>query len=281
MKVFISADMEGITGLVAWGQCGRPNSDHYDFAFAREMITHDVNAAIRGARNAGASEIVVKDSHGSSKNILLNQLEPGVRLISGYGCSDTDGMMQGINETFDAAMLIGYHAMAGTQAGIMEHTIMGQIHRMKINGMPAGEIALSAGVASSYGVPIVCVSSDFAGAAEAEKLLPGVATAVVKTGLARYMGDCLHPSETAPLIEAAAELGCLKAKEIEPWRPFSPVTVTVEFNRSEEADCAGRLNGVVRPDTYTIEFTGQDYAEAHRVAWSIFSMGGNGAGANT
>ena len=241
-------------------------------------MTHDVNAAIRGARKAGATDIVIKDSHGNSKNLLLNQLEPGVRLVSGHGCMFADGMMVGINDSFDCAMLIGYHAMAGTMNGIMEHTVTGQIHRMKINGMPAGEIALSAGVAGSYGVPIVCVSSDAAGVAEAEKLINGISTAVVKTGLARYMGECLDPSQTAPLIEAAAEKGCRSAKQVKPWKASASVHISIEFNRSEECDYAARLNGVERTDAYTVEFTGKDYAEAHRVAWSIFAMGGNGSG---
>ena len=93
MKVYISADIEGITGLVSWSHCGRGDSQRWDFPFARRMMTHDVNAAIRGAKAAGASEIVIKDSHGNSKNLLIDELEPGVRLVSGHG-SGIDGMMQ-------------------------------------------------------------------------------------------------------------------------------------------------------------------------------------------
>src|SRR5687768_10694745 len=150
MKVYISADIEGITGLVSWSQCSRPDGSSYDFPFARRMMSHDVNAAIRGARRAGATEVVVKDSHGNSKNLLIEDLEPDVKLISGHG-SGIDGMMQGIDESFDAAMLVGYHAMACTTAGIMEHTITGGVHRMKVNGELCGEIGLSAAVAGRYG----------------------------------------------------------------------------------------------------------------------------------
>ena len=156
MKVFISADIEGVTGMVAWSQCGRPNSEHFDFRWAREMMTHDINAAIRGCRAAGATEIVVKDSHGNSKNLLVSDLEDGVSLVSGTG-SHVDGMMTGIDDSFDACMLVGYHGMAGTLHGIMEHTISGQVHRMWLNGMPAGEIAMSTGLAGHYGVPLVMV----------------------------------------------------------------------------------------------------------------------------
>ena len=184
MKVYISADIEGITGLVSWSQCSRPDGNSYDYQFARRMMTHDVNAAVRGARAAGATEILIKDSHGNSKNLLIDMLEPGVRLISGHG-SGTDGMMEGIDETFDAAMLVGYHGMAGATTGIMEHTITGGVHRIRVNGQLCGEIGLSAGVAGRYGVPLVMISSDAVGCREAADLITGIETATTKDGLGR------------------------------------------------------------------------------------------------
>lgn len=275
MKVYISADIEGITGLVSWSQCGRPNSENYDFKFAREMMTHDVNAAVRGARAAGATAVVIKDSHGNSKNLLIDQLEPGVELVSGHGAGK-DGMMMGLDASFDAAMLIGYHAMAGTQGGVMEHTMTGRVHRMTINGRPAGEQALSAGVAGQYGVPIVAVSSDLAGCREASDLVPFVQTACVKEGYGRYMAKCKHPRETSKLIEEAAREGCRRAKSIEPWRPELPVTIAIEHNRTEEADFAEKLLHARRNDAYTVEFTFDSFAEAHQMALSVFSAGISG-----
>ena len=281
MKVFISADIEGVTGLVAWSQCGRPNSDHFDYRWARERMTADVNAAIRGARRAGATEVVVKDSHGNSKNLLIDQLEPGTRLISGHG-SAHGGMMVGVDRSFACAMLIGYHAMAGTQAGVMEHTVTGFVHRMTINGMPAGEIALSAGVAGCYDVPIVTVSSDTAGCAEAAALLQGVKTAAVKTGYGRYMANCLHPSETGALIEEAAFAGVNTASALDPWLPEPPISIRIELNRSEEADIvASRLPFVNRIDAYTVEVASDSYAAAHQMAWAVFSLGSIGRNADS
>lgn len=280
MKVFISVDIEGISGLVAWSQCGGNNSNHYDFAWARKRMTADTNAAIRGAKAAGATEIVLRDSHGNSKSLLIDELEPGVKLVSGHG-SGTDGMMIGIDSTFDAAMLVGYHAMAGTANAIMEHTISGRVHRMDINGRPAGEIALSTGTAGSYGVPVVCISSDQAGCAEAANLVPGIATAVVKEGLGRYSGLLYHPADTAPVIEAAAKRGCEHAKSIEPWRPTAPLAVTLEFHQTEEADYAARLVGVSRIDAYTVEYVAKDWAEMHRAAWSMIFTAGHGGSTNS
>ncbi len=276
MKVFISADIEGVTGMVAWSQCGRPNSEHFDFRWAREMMTHDVNAAIRGCRAAGATEIVVKDSHGNSKNLLVSDLEDGVSLVSGTG-SHVDGMMTGIDDSFDACMLVGYHGMAGTLHGIMEHTISGQVHRMWLNGMPAGEIAMSTGLAGHYGVPLVMVSSDAAGCAEAAALVPGVATAVVKEGYGRYMGKLLHPSVTKGRIEAAAADGLAKRAGISPWMPSPPVQVKIEFNRSEEADIAEKCVGCTRFDAFTVEFIASSYHEAHRAARMMIANASMGA----
>ncbi len=271
MKVYISADIEGITGLVSWSQCGRPDDKHFDFDFARRMMTHDVNAAIRGAKAAGATEIVVKDSHGNSKNLLIAQLEPGIRLVSGHG-GGIDGMMMGINESFDAALLVGYHAMAGTAAGIMEHTITGGVHRLHINGVAAGEIALSAGVAGRYGVPLVFTSSDEAGCREAETVVEGIQTAAVKKGFARYMGECLSPDQTGPMIEQGVEAAVRRRSEIKPWLPEEPTTIRVEFNRSEEADMCQRLIFGDRLDGYTVEVTFDSYLVAHQACWNLMAM---------
>ena len=279
MDVFISSDIEGITGLVSWSQCSRPDGKSFDYAFARRMMAHDVNAAVRGARRAGAGRIVVKDSHGNSKNLLIEDLEPGVELVSGHG-SGTDGMMQGIDASFGAAMLVGYHAMAGTLGGIMEHTITGGVHRLWVNGVETGEMGLSAGVAGVCGVPLAMVSSDAAGCAEAATLVPGVEAAVTKEGHGRYMGRLLHPSETGPLIEAAAGRAVRRAGSIEPKRYAEPTTVRVEFNRAEEADMGAKLvSEPVRVDGYTLERTFGTYAEAHRFAWNLMAMSFEGIGA--
>jgi D-amino peptidase len=282
MKVYISADIEGVTGVVSWAQSGGPSDSKYDWDFARRMMTHDVNAAIRGARAAGAEEIVVKDSHNTSKNLLIDQLEDDVELISGMG-SGVGGMMCGIDSSFDACFLVGYHAMAGTTAGIMEHTITGIIHRYWINDMPAGEIAMSAATAGVWGVPLVMVSSDAAGCAEAADLIPGLATSVVKTGIGRYMGRLKHPSITGKLISDAAQDGLQAVKDglIQPWKPTEPVTARMEFNRSEEADVVAMLPNSVRLDAYTVEISASTWDEVHSWSRRAMSLGLTGRGADS
>ncbi len=276
MRVYISADIEGVTGVVTWGQAGAPSSTHYDWPHARKMMTHDVNAAIRGARAAGATRIVVKDSHGGGKNLLVSELEPGVELVSGSG-SGVLGMMEGVDLGFDCAMLVGYHAMAGTAMGVMEHTISGNVHRYWINGMPAGEIAMSAAAAGVLGVPLVMVSSDQLGCDEAAALMPWVRTAVTKHGLGRYMGRLLHPSETGPLIERTAKEAVANLSGARPWIPENPVTVRIEFNRSEECDVACQLLEWTRVDAYSIECAAPDWPTAHVASRRAMAAAGTGA----
>lgn len=273
MRVYISADIEGITGLVSWAQCSRPNGNVYDFGFARRMMTHDVNAAIRGAWQAGANEIVVKDSHGVMKNLLIEELEPGVQLVSGNGFGATDGMMQGVGDgKFDAAVLVGYHARAGTTRGIMEHTYTGGVHRVFLGGREIGEMAWSMGVAAQYGTPTVAVTSDFAGVSEAQELVAGIATASVKTGFGRYSGQLLHPDQTGPLIESAVKQGISNRSSMPLVQFQVPMTLSVEFNRSEEADLCERFPGIRRANGYTVEGEFASFKEAHAAFVTLISL---------
>jgi D-amino peptidase len=271
MKVFISVDIEGATGIVSFSQCGRADGRHYDYAFARRMLTGDVNAAVRGARAGGAREVVVKDAHGNCKNLLVDELEPGTELISGF-YPRNDYMMDGLDESFGAAMLIGYHGMAGVLHGMMEHALSGGVHRFWVNGELAGEIAVSGALAGSYGVPLVLVTSDRVGCEEAEAALQGVRTYTTKEGYGKYMGRLLHPSETWPAIEAAAKEAVSSATTLVPCRIEGPVTMRCEFRTSEEGDYASLLPNSVRLDAYTIELTRTMFREAHSAMLAVFQL---------
>jgi D-amino peptidase len=281
MKVFISADIEGVTGLASWSQCNGPESGVYDFEFARRMMTHDVNAAIRGAKAAGATYIVVKDAHNTSKNLLLDQLEPGTRLVTGRGSGHLL-MMECLDASFDAAMLIGYHAMSGVIGGVMDHSIASlRVHRMRLNGREIGEIGISAGTAAAFGVPIVAVSSDAAGCKEAENDIPGVKTAITKVSLGRFMTQCEPPEETALRIEAAAKEGCLKRQEIKKVEYKGPFTFAVEFHSMEQADSACQFVSSERLDGYTVAVTHSDYELARRMMVNLLTIGGVGTNSRT
>lgn len=263
MKVFLSADIEGCTGLVSWSQAGRPSSEHYDWRFAREMMTHDVNAAIRGARKGGATHITVKDSHNTGKNLLIDMLEPSVHLISGTGVG-WDGMMEGV-AGHDRVFLIGYHAMAGTPSAIMEHTLTGRIHRLWIDGQEQGEIGISALTAGQYGLPIHLVVSDDKGCAEAQRVTDGVMTCETKTSFGRYMGEVVPPSVTGLKIEAAA--AAAMRVEAAVWRPLDRHEVILECTTTTEGDAVSRLNDWSRLDGYRLVATGS-WQHVHRAIYA-------------
>ena len=268
MRVFISADIEGITGIVSFSQCEGPKPQFYDFPFARRMYTHDVNAAIRGARAAGATQVVVKDSHAGCRNLLIEDLEPDVELISGIS-ANPDGMMQGIDSTFDRALLVGYHAMAG-RIGVMSHALVGGLHRFWINGQETGEIAVSAAIAGAYGVPLVAVTSDDAGCAEAQETITGVKTYAVKSVVGHYMSQLKHPSETGPGIEAMVQGACSTPNA--PHVIEGPVTMRLEFSGANLAEVAAQLPGLSRVDGYTVEWSAPTFLEANRLAQVVFNI---------
>ena len=267
----MSVDIEGCTGIASFSQCGGPSSAHFDWPFARDMLHHDVNAAIRGARAAGATYILIKDGHGSCRNLLVDQLEPGVELISGSNAGP-DGMMEGLDGTYAAAMLIGYHGMAGALHGMMDHALVGGLHRCWINDVEAGEIAASAAVAGAHGVPLVCVTSDEVGCTEAKTTIPRVHVFSTKRGFGRYAGLMLDPRQTGPGIEMAARLGVERRMSIPPYRVSEPVTFRIAFRTTNEAEAAAELPDSVGLDGYTIEFTRPNFINAHRDAYTVFAL---------
>jgi D-amino peptidase len=273
VRVFISADIEGISGLVSWSQCEGPNVPEYDYG--RERIHVDVNAAIRGAFDAGAQSVVVKDSHGNSKNLRMEDLEPGVELISGNGAPD-DTMMLGLDDTFDGVFLIGYHAKAGTPRAVMEHTLSGCTHRLFVNDVELGEMGISALLAAESGVPILMVSSDEAGCAEAAATFPGVVTAAVKKGLGRYMAHCPPAGESETVVYDAAKEAVSRVGSTKPYRLASPYTVRIEMCRTDQADGAMHVPGLERLDGYTVQFTHADFTEAHRTIWAVMGAARGG-----
>lgn len=266
MHVLISADIEGVTGTVSWRQAGSPTGDHYDWPFARRMMTHDVNAAIRGAREAGATRIVVKDSHGNSKNLLVDELEDGVELISGLG-TFPEGMVTGVSSDVACCVLVGYHAMAGTAEGVMEHTITGSVRRLSVNGSEWGEMAMAAATCGSYGVPVVAVTSDDKGTAEAAHMLPGVQTATVKHGMGRYMGRLLHPSVTGPLIQDTVAKAVAGSASVAPFVVHGPLVVELEHNKTEETEAASTVPGWAKTGAHIVRAEFPDWKTALPSVW--------------
>jgi len=256
-RVYISADLEGICGVVSRDQTS-PQGREYERA--RRAMTADVNAAIVGARGAGAGFIVVNDGHGSMANLILEDLDPAAEVVLGSPKPLTQ--MEGIDAGFDVALFVGYHARMGSQ-GILSHTISGgTVANIWINGIVVGETGINAVLAGQFGVPVGLVTGDQHLAAEAKALLPTVRAVEVKQAITRYSARCLHPSKARELIRAAAADVVAGAKALTPYEAVRPVTFRIQFKDSGMADAAVRIPGSVVIDPVTLEYTDTDASRA-------------------
>lgn len=260
MKTLIAVDMEGISGVTGWDHV---LPDHAEYARGRQWMTADVNAAIEGAAQAGASEIVVTDGHWNGSNILIEALDPRASLIN--GTPSPLSMIQGVQDGVDAVVFIGYHAMAGTRNAILDHTWSSlRMHNFWLNGTLAGEIALNAASCGHFGVPVVAISGDQSACAEASALIKGIHTAQVKKANSRMNAECLSLERAHDEIITAVRNGIESRSKIKPFTLPGKVTFAVEFFRSEMADWAESLPGSTRTTARIVEYTADDILAAGR-----------------
>jgi len=257
LRVYISCDMEGISGVVADKQIG--NGEEYKRA--QKLMTDEVNAAIEGALAGGATEILVNDSHGSMRNILIEELNPNAQLIS--GSPKPLSMMQGIDRSFDAAFFIGYHAQAGTAYSVMDHTYSGIVYQVSLNGRPVGETGLNAALAGYLGVPVVLVTGDKMLVEEAQALLGMVEGVAVKESCGRSAAKCLVPEAAHKLIREAAKRALLRGGK--PFVVEPPITLTIDFTSSAHLDMAELIPGSRRTGGRHIEYTHDDFLTVYKV----------------
>ena len=267
MKVFISADMEGVTGVTTWEDV-TPGTESYNRF--RKLMTWDVNAAIEGALNSGADEIIVNDAHRNMKNILIEEIHSEAQLISGSEGKELC-MMEGINSTVDAVFLIGYHSKAGTTAGVLHHSLSSYAHTFKLNGVLIGESGLSAAIAGDYGVPVILVTGDDKVSTEIRELIPSVETAIVKKGISRYAAQCLSPSKACQIIKDTASKALDRLAEIKPYKVPKPV-FEIEFVSVEIADLASTLTGIERVNPHTILHESMDMVSGFKTIWSALQL---------
>jgi D-amino peptidase len=257
VKVFISVDIEGIAGIVNWQQC-EPGKPQYDEC--RSLMAGEANAAILGAFDAGATEVLVADSHGNQRNLPTLDLDPRARII--LGNTKPLSMMQGVDESFDAAFLIGYHAGAGHN-GVLSHTYDGTVSAVRLNSVLGGEIPINAALAGYFGVPIALVTGDSAACREAESTIPGVVTVAVKEPITRFSADCLNPRTARERIRAAAHAALNKVSELEPYTLEPPIRFDLTFNHVGFADRACLMPGTTRVDPLTVTYQSHDFVTAY------------------
>lgn len=274
MRVFISADMEGITGVATPGDVV---SGEDDYAPGQDLMVGDVNAAIEGALAAGADEVLVNDSHSSMTNLPRADLHDEARLIR--GSTKPRSMMQGCSSDHDVAFLVGYHAMAGTAGGVLNHTFIGhELLRLRVNGEEAGEMGWNARLAAALGVPVGLVTGDDHTAREADDELGDAETVAVKRGIDRFSADCRPASETVPEIRDAAERAVERAAagEFEQPAPDEPTVIEADWSATNQALRASGIPCIERVDDRTTRVTGEDYPSAFEATVAMLRAGAAG-----
>ena len=259
MRLFISADLEGVAGVVSKEYLS-PKGNEY--RRARELMTGEVNAAIEGALQAGVEEILVADSHGNMCNLIPEKLNSRARLIS--GSSRPLGMMEGVAANFSAVFFIGYHSRAGTQASVLAHTYSGQaVYRLKINGSEQGELGLNSFLAGYYALPVVLVTGDLGLMDEVQDLLGAVETAAVKEGRGRFSASSLHPEKARELVRDSALRAIERLDSFQPLAPAGEQRMELLFPCSGMADMAALTPGSGRIGPREVSFVTDDYLELY------------------
>lgn len=253
LKVFISVDMEGITGITHWEETSRSGKD-YDYF--REIMTQETNAAVEGALAAGATEIWVRDSHGSARNILPDLLNKEAKLLRNWSGSPKV-MMEGIDESFDAVIFIGYHAKAGTPDALLEHTSSGRVMDVSINGVSMPEAGYNALMAGAHDVPVVFVAGDNAVCEQAKSLFGKVETVAVKKGIGAAALN-LHPEVTQQNIRDGVEKALRNLDEFKPYKLTPPYTLVLTLKHEEDVYRAAIYPGAKRTGDWEVTYTSDD-----------------------
>jgi len=248
MKIYISTDLEGISGVLTWEQTGRDGKGEA-YQKACSLLTQEVNAAVEGTLAGGAQKVVVMDGHGGGFNFIVEELHPQAEHITGTGrnCS-----YPGLDKTYDAVLLVGYHAMAGTKNAILDHTQSSKTWlNYYLNGQKMGEIGQAAVIAGHYQVPVIFESGDKAACQEAKELLGDIETVEVKEGITRTCGKILAPERSRALIREGVAKALKRIKEFKPYVIKPPIEVKIEFQNTDVADARERA-GWPRVDGRTV-----------------------------
>ncbi len=260
LKLYISADMEGVAGAVTGDQLGPSGFEYGRF---REFMTREVLAAIAAARESGVSEILVSDSHGNGENLLIELLPTDVMVVRSWPRPLM--MMQGIDETFDAAILLGYHASTTNPDGVRAHTLSSARYAdVRLNGRSMSEAGLSAAIAGHFGVPVIMISGDDAAVAEAQQMIGDVEGAVVKWNYSFHSAKTLTPEAAYGLIADKVKLAIGRLRDFRPFVLDAPVTLDLRFKNYRPSQLLSYLSIVDRPDAHSIRFVGTDMIDVSK-----------------
>ncbi|QQS40431.1 MAG: M55 family metallopeptidase [Acidobacteriota bacterium] len=260
MKIYISADMEGVVGAVSADQLGPGGFEYQKF---REFMTAEVNAAIEAAREAGATEIVVSDSHGNAQNLLMEKLPKDILLVRGFPRPLM--MMEGIDETFDGVIFLGYHSSTSNPDGVRAHTMSSaRLADVRLNDVTMTEGSFNAAIAGHFGVPVIMISGDDAAVKEVTDVVGDIEGAVVKWNYGFHSARTMMPEAAYALIREKVRNAMGRIGDFKPYKVSAPVKLDVRFKSYRPSELLSYLSIVERTDSHSIRFSGKDMVEASR-----------------
>lgn len=264
LKIYISADMEGVGGI---GTAQMVSFDGKDYALGRKLMTEEVNAVVRAIYEFGPAEIVVNDSHGDMQNLLHMELDSRVEYIQSN--IKPLGMVQGLDSSFDGVVFVGYHARAGTENAFLAHTGAGKVKGLWINGAEVGEAGLNSFFAGSLQVPVIMASGDLAFTRQINELFP-VKTVVTKEAIGYSAAKLIHPEKVKEQLQQQTTAALQNLDASEPMPVSGPVNFRIRLSTPGEADILMGIPGMNREDAYTVSYEATDMEAAYKLIRIIY-----------
>jgi D-amino peptidase len=260
LKIYISADMEGVAGVVSEEQLGPEGFEYQRF---REFMTAEVVAAIDAARMAGVTEILVSDSHGNGQNLLIEKLPDDVMIVRSW--PRELGMMEGIDESFDGVIFLGYHASASNTRGVRAHTMSSSnVVDIRLNGISMSEGSMNAAIAGHFGVPVVMISGDDVAVAETQVIVGDMEGAVVKWAKGFHSAQTMTPEAANEVIRTRTKAAIDRIADFKPYVLETPVVLELTLKHYRPVELLAYLPFVERVDAHTIRYKGKDMLEISR-----------------
>jgi D-amino peptidase len=272
VRVYVSSDMEGVAGVCAWQQVDA-RTPHRDYAIFREYYTGEVAAAIAGARAAGATGVLVNDSHGPMRNLLLDELPSDVRVI--FGNRKPLSMVQGADAGFGGAFFIGYHGGAGEADAVLCHTYTPSvIYEVRLNGIVCTEATINAGLLGHYGVPLLLVTGDRTTVEGVRAQMPWVLGVVVKDSIGNFAANSMTPAAARRAIEAGAAEAIRNARRAKPYRFEPPIALDVQLVSAAQAHLVATIPGFERTAPRSVRFVHDSYPVVFKAFVATWRLGG-------
>jgi D-amino peptidase len=270
MRLYISSDMEGVAGVTSWEQVDA-RTPHPEYEIYRRYYTQEINAAIEGARSAGATEILVNDSHGPMRNLLFDELPSDIRVI--FGARKPFSMVQG-SEGFDGAFFIGYHGGIGDANAVLCHTYTPSvIYELRLNGIVCTEATINAALLGHFGIPVLMLSGDRTTVEGVQSQMPWVHGVTVKESIGTFSANSISPRASQRTIRDGAATAIRSRAGAKTFVMSSPVTMDIQLAKVEQADYVAQIPGFERTGSRSVRFVDNDMPAIFRAFVATFRLG--------